>query len=412
MGKKEGYKKTAVGWIPEDWDVHKFGNLFEERKEINNIELPLLAVTNSDGIVLRDTLTKKDTSASDKSKYKTVYPYDIAYNTMRLWQGVSGLSAYKGIVSPAYTVLKPKEKVYSPFYQYLMKTERMINWFYRFSSGICSDTNNCKYQAFRKIPAVLPPLPEQKKIADILTTVDDKISSIDSQIQQTEQLKKGLMEKLLTEGIEHTEFKETEIGRIPVGWDVKTIDSINEIVDYRGKTPQKSNSGIFLITARNIKGGRINYSVSQEFIPKENYEEVMRRGKPQIGDVLITTEAPMGEVAVIDDEKVALAQRIIKLRGKQGILFNGFLKYYLASHYFQKRLDLESTGSTVKGIKGSRLKNMLLIVPPLPEQKQIATILSTVDDKLDILTQKKSQYQTLKKGLSQQLLTGRMRVKV
>ena len=99
---------------------------------------------------------------------------------------------------------------------------------------------------------------------------------------------------------------------LPKGWEIKKLGEVTSYVDYRGKTPIKSTEGIFLVTAKNVKAGYMDYEISKEYIPYENYEEVMRRGKPQIGDVLITTEAPMGNVASIDREGFALAQRIIK----------------------------------------------------------------------------------------------------
>ena len=136
----------------------------------------------------------------------------------------------------------------------------------------------------------------------------------------------------------------------------------------------------------------------------------MSRGKPKIGDVLLTTEAPLGEIASIDKEYIALAQRIIKYRGIENYLDNSFLKYYFISSKFQNLLLLNSTGSTVKGIKGSRLKKLKIVIPPLKEQKQIAQILSTADKKLELLRAKKEKYETLKKGLLQKLLSGEVRV--
>jgi type I restriction enzyme, S subunit len=98
-------------------------------------------------------------------------------------------------------------------------------------------------------------------------------------------------------------------------WEVKKLNEITSYVDYRGKTPEKSDSGVFLVTAKNIRFGYIDYETSKEYIPLETYEDVMRRGKPLIGDVLITTEAPLGNVASIDRNDIALAQRVVKLKG-------------------------------------------------------------------------------------------------
>lgn len=200
-------------------------------------------------------------------------------------------------------------------------------------------------------------------------------------------------------------YKQTPLGWIPEEWKVDSLSEVSVYVDYRGKTPLKSNKGIFLVTAKNIKNGKINYKISQEFIPEATYEEVMRRGLPKIGDILITTEAPLGEVAEIDKENVSLAQRVIKLRGNEDILLNRFLKYFLMSDKFQNCLKLDSTGSTVKGIKGSRLKKLPVCLPPLLEQQKIAAILSTVDEKIESIETGIDAAQQLKKGLMQQLLT-------
>jgi type I restriction enzyme S subunit len=200
-------------------------------------------------------------------------------------------------------------------------------------------------------------------------------------------------------------IKLTDFGEIPVSWDIKQINEVTTYVDYRGKTPPKVDSGILLITARNIKMGKIDYDVSREYIPSELYETVMSRGTPKLGDVLITTEAPLGNIASIDKENIALAQRVIKYRGKNGVLDNSYLKYFMLGPIFQNMLNKKSSGSTVKGIKGSILHKLNLILPPLPEQQKIAEILSTVDAKIEVIDQQITETQALKKGLMQRLLT-------
>jgi type I restriction enzyme, S subunit len=154
------------------------------------------------------------------------------------------------------------------------------------------------------------------------------------------------------------------------------------IIDYRGKTPQKTTSGIPLVTAKVIKGGRIE--TLNEFIAEENYDAWMRRGIPMPGDIVLTTEAPLGEVAQLDDRKVALAQRVITLRGKEGLLDNNFLKFLLQSAPVQKALLSRSSGTTVVGIKQKELRKVELLLPPINEQKRIAHILGTLDAKIEL----------------------------
>ncbi len=152
------------------------------------------------------------------------------------------------------------------------------------------------------------------------------------------------------------------------------------IIDYRGKTPKKTSSGIPLITAKIIKGGSIE--PTSEYIAEEDYKSWMRRGIPEPGDIVMTTEAPLGEVAQLDGRKIALAQRVITLRGKSGLLDNTFLKYLISSQDVQHQLEGRATGTTVKGIKQSELRKITLKFPSFRTQRQIALILGTLDDKI------------------------------
>ncbi|AKB27763.1 Type I restriction-modification system, specificity subunit S [Methanosarcina siciliae T4/M] len=178
-------------------------------------------------------------------------------------------------------------------------------------------------------------------------------------------------------------FKETEIGKIPEDWGLLTLEKAMEsIIDYRGKTPKKTDSGVPLITAKIVKNGRI--LEPNEFISPEDYESWMRRGLPKPGDVVITTEAPMGEVAQLDERKVALAQRLITLRGKQGILHNNFLRFVLQSPTVENELKKRESGTTVTGIKQKELRKTLLPIPPYDEQIKISEILMSLDDKIEL----------------------------
>lgn len=166
-------------------------------------------------------------------------------------------------------------------------------------------------------------------------------------------------------------------------WQTLPLETCIEfIIDYRGKTPKKTSSGVPLVTAKIVKNGSIQ-SV-QEFIAEDEYDKWMRRGIPQAGDVLLTTEAPLGEVAHLDNRKVALAQRLITLRGKKGLLDNTFLKFLMQSYSIQNQLRARSTGTTVIGIKQKELRKVLLPIPPLPEQRAIAHILGSLDAKNEL----------------------------
>ncbi|MBN2703501.1 MAG: restriction endonuclease subunit S [Pontiellaceae bacterium] len=159
-------------------------------------------------------------------------------------------------------------------------------------------------------------------------------------------------------------------------------DCLDALIDYRGKTPRKTDFGIPLITAKVVKSGRIE--TPNEFIADEDYKAWMTRGYPQIGDVVLTTEAPLGEVAQIKYLPVALAQRIVTLRGKRDLLDSGYLLYLMQSQEMQAKLVGRSSGTTVVGIKQSELRKIEVALPPISEQRAIAHILGTLDDKIEL----------------------------
>lgn len=191
-------KKRLPGFCRE-WKTDRLGKLFFERKETNCENLEMLAITGTQGIIPRKELDLKDNSSEDKSKYLRVCVGDIGYNTMRMWQGVSAYSNYEGIVSPAYTILKPSSSINAKYFAYLFKMPEIVFLFYRFSQGLVDDTRNLKYENFKKIRVCYPPdMKEQTAIAEALSTADHEIDLLQQDIEQEKQKKKALMQLLLT----------------------------------------------------------------------------------------------------------------------------------------------------------------------------------------------------------------------
>ena len=177
---------------------HKLGELFKNRKETNCCDLELLSVCEGLGIVPRSQLNAKDNSNENKSKYLKVCIGDLAYNTMRMWQGRCGVSSYEGIVSPAYTVCIPKNNIDVDYMYYLFKTPHMIHDFWRYSQGIVDDTLNLKFNNFEIIKVLIPDKETQTKIAKLLKSYDKEIQLLNSKLEKLKEQKKGLMQKLLT----------------------------------------------------------------------------------------------------------------------------------------------------------------------------------------------------------------------
>jgi type I restriction enzyme S subunit len=241
----------------------------------------------------------------------------------------------------------------------------------------------------KDFPMPVPPLPEQRQIA---TFLDWKTGQIDALIARKKELLNKLKEKRtaiitqavtkgLNPGAPTRDSGIPWLGQVPEHWKVGGFTKyVEHRADYRGKTPEKVRDGIFLVTAKNIKFGKIDYEASQEYVREDEYDTIMSRGLPRLGDLLFTTEAPLGEVANVDREDIALAQRVIKFRGEPKKLNNYFAKYWMMSAPFQGHLSSLATGSTAKGIKASKLFALRCVVPPLDEQ---GTIVAYLNSKLE-----------------------------
>ncbi len=189
-------KKRLPGF-EDDWKTQRLAEFFDERKETNRGELTLLSIGEA-GVYPQSQSNKKDTSNTDKSKYKRILPNDIGYNTMRMWQGRSALSGLEGIVSPAYTIVKPKINTDPVFFSYLFKFSPVIHKFYRNSQGLVSDTLNCKFKDFSIVKVSLPTKrEEQTAIAKVLTRADKEIDLLQKELKQLQLQKKGMMQQLL-----------------------------------------------------------------------------------------------------------------------------------------------------------------------------------------------------------------------
>jgi type I restriction enzyme S subunit len=243
-----------------------------------------------------------------------------------------------------------------------------------------------------------PSLNEQQRIAEILSTADEAIQMVNDQITQTEHLKKGLMQTLLTKGIGHTKFKMTEIGEIPEEWETSVLNNVVDIMDHKriplSEAQRMNKKGPYPYCGAN---GIIDYI--DNFIFDDECVLLAEDGG---------TYEKFENKAYIMDGKYWVNNHAHVIKGKQGIAHNRFILYWLNFSDIRKYI----TGSTRTKLNLENLKKIPLPKIPLPEQQKIADILTTVDDKLKLLRNKREYLEKLKKGLMGELLTGRVRVKV
>ncbi len=304
-----------------------------------------------------------------------------------VFQGDSNAS----VVDSHVTVVRLKTEEYLPgFLCYYFRHKPIQERLY--SKCVNGSTNQIELSKEKLLHFEIPDLDveEQTKIFDVLEKVQQLIVMRQKQIDVLDNLIKARFVEL---------FGEYFMGHI----NEKELDEVCNFIDYRGKTPEKSDEGIPLITAKNVKDNKF-FIDPQEFIPEENYDDVMTRGIPRVNDVLFTTEAPLGNVCRIPDvyEKFCVGQRLITMQPHDDILNSEYLEYALASPEFQDKMWQKSSGSTVKGIRSKLLVLLTIPVPPMAIQEEFKNFLHQVDKSKVVVQKSLDETQKLFDSLMQE----------
>jgi type I restriction enzyme S subunit len=248
-----------------------------------------------------------------------------------------------------------------------------------------------------------PPLPEQRRIVAILDEAFDGIATAKAHADRNLRNAREVFDDYLARVFsDHN-----------VGWESAPIEQHVRFIDYRGRTPEKTSEGVRLITAKNVKRGFVQRE-PMEFVAPDSYDEWMTRGIPKVGDVLFTTEAPLGHVAQLDtDERVVFAQRVIIMQADSKVLDSTFFKYLLLSAPVQAKIHAQATGATAQGIKASLLKRIEIPFPSdVAEQRLIASrldVLAEDSSQLEDLYQRKlAALEELKQSLLHQAFSGQL----
>lgn len=254
------------------------------------------------------------------------------------------------------------------------------------------------FQFLKKLMIPVPPIHEQCRIVDRVEELLSEINRAEKAYEELQTLAGVLREQILQEAIQGKlvpqlaeEGVVEQIGvapderpfEIPKSWKWRALDEIFKFVDYRGKTPTKTTDGVRLITASNVRQGYVDHK-RIEFISSEEYIDRQNRGISKKGDILFTTEAPLGNVALADLDVYSAGQRVITLQTDSEN--KKLLMYFMLSPYFQKALKNNATGTTAQGIKAARLKKLMLPVPPVEEQARIASKVEELLKQVDALS--------------------------
>jgi len=260
------------------------------------------------------------------------------------------------------------------------------------------------------LDAVLPPLPEQKKIASILTSVDEVIEKTQSQIDKLQDLKKGTMNELLNKGIGHTEFKDSELGRIPKNWEVRTLSEVAKVVDCKHRTPTYREEGFPVVRPRDVKFSGIDFEQCV-LVDEVDFNDLNENHKPSVGDTIYSRNATFGIGSYVKySHDFAIGQDVCIISPKN--MHPRFLNLYLNSDIVFSQVLNEMSGSTFKRINLGSIKNFKIAVPEYEEQEKLANMISAAISSIHQNEKKQQKYISLKKSLMQDLLTGKVRVSV
>lgn len=355
---------------PAGWACTPFGRVARRVQESGRPDLEPLSVFLGAGVIRR--YSREDNHnrlGEDMSKYLVVQPGDIVFNKLRTWQGGLGASQHEGIVSPAYFVCRPSPDFDSRFLQYLLLSSAYLQELTRLSKWQPPSQFDIGWEQLKLLAVMSPPFVDQRTIADFL---DRETGRIDALITAKRRMVELLEERIVSVAAEAID----DCGQHRV---IKLGQVLERIIDYRGATPEKTDGGVPLLTASNVIDGRIDLESSPQFVSPSTYVAWMRRGLPQRGDVLLTTEAPLGEVAVMEDLDVALAQRLMLLRPRRDLVRSEFLHVYLRSPQGRKELLARASGSTVMGVRTDRLRDLPVIVPSFAAQDAVVRRLAQVE---------------------------------
>ena len=395
----------------KEWEIKHLGELFYDRQESGFTFLSLLSLTDKEGVIPQEDSNRKNNSNADKTKYLRVVPGDIAYNTMRMWEGRSAFVGMEGLVSPAYTVCKPRDGISGLFFSYYFKTRHLIDEFKRYSQGLVKDTLNLKFSAFSKIYAAYPALSEQQKIADCLASLDELIAAQAQQLDTLKTHKKGLMQQLFpAEGetaprLRFPEFLDAgEWESFPLSKFVKALDagvSVNS-----GDRPAMSDENGILKTSAVTNG--VFKPLENKVVLEKN--EIQRLQESVCVDTIIisrmNTPALVGANAYVEAslKNLFLPDRLWAAKPKPGTSMR-FIAYILSSAKKHSALSELATGTSgsMKNIKKADILTLKISAPSLQEQQKIADCLSSLDELIRAQTQKLDALKTHKKGLMQQL---------
>lgn len=370
----EHYRESGELWlgdIPAGWaatQLRRVANLVTERAESRSRQLALENIEPWTGRLIETGGTFDGDGVAFKAG-------DVLYGKLRPYLAKTHAAKFSGEAVGDFHIIRPRSELDAGFLTYALLTREVVSILD--GSTIGAKMPRVAWDMLAGLPLALPGQEEQAAIAAFL---DRETAKIDALVEAQRRLIELLKEKrqavishAVTMGLDPSApMKVSGLEwptLVPAHWEVLPLTRVvRQFVDYRGATPTKIDDGVPLITATQIKEGKIDHSLDPVFISEAEYATRMTRGLPAQGAMLLTTEAPLGEVAQIDDDRVAPGQRMILMKVERHKLTNDFLFEHFRSEFGQNELWTRASGSTASGIRSDRLRAGNVLVPPLAEQ--------------------------------------------
>lgn len=381
-----------------EWVTTTLGECFLERVD-RSAEGELISVTISQGVVRASDLDRIDNSSNDKSNYKVVEVGDIAYNSMRMWQGACGYSLYKGICSPAYTVVIPQNNIDVVYCFYLFKRNETLQLFRVNSQGLTSDTWNLKYPAFSQIKCSFPTISEQEKIGLFLTTLDKLIAKLEAKLDKLRKLKQALLEKMFV-NVNGGGYETPEI-RFKGYTDKWQVKELREVATKHSISNQHvHHQNLLSLSYGKIKRKDINSNKGLLPASFDTYQMV-KEGVVVMRFTDLQNDKKSLRVGLAKEEGI-ISPAYVCIYGKESINAD-FL--YQELHYYDSILKLfYSMGDGMRQtLSYTDITTMPISTPQMEEQKKVVDIYDTLDRKITQTDTKLTKLRNIKQSLLQKM---------
>ena len=420
---------TEIGEIPEEWKVKSLDEMCEVITKgttpttygyefvdegINFIKIE--SIDNTKGILLSNTFSKITEECHKRLSRSILEENDILFAIAGATVGKCALVNKKNIpanTNQALAIIRLKKSVNTKFIFQTLRSNIIQNKIDNIKTNTAQPNLNLKQIGDFKVP--IPSINEQEKIASILSTVDEQIDNVDALIEKNKELKKGLMQTLLTKGIGHTKFKKTEIGEIPEEWEIKSLGELGEFKNGINKSKEDFGFGCKFVNIQDAYSKNVINIKSLGLINiNENEKKIYQL---EDGDIVLVRSSvkPEGVGYPIlfrkyNDDIVVYCGFMIRYRYDIDKINPMFMLYSLRSYKVRQKVLSLSTVSANTNINQESYKEINIVLPTVEEQEKIASILLEVDNKIEEYENKKEKLKELKKGLMQQLLIGKIRI--